>query len=97
MKNMALISLFLVTIILSGIVIGTMSTIKTFVDTIELAEESSEGESNQGKNEIEEEEEQAISLTYKEEELAKKKISYYYPRVKLCYAVLEVLTPPPSI
>lgn len=91
---MVLIPLFLVTIILSGIVIGTMSTIKTLVDTIELAEEATEGESNNAENEVEEEE-QAIFLTYEEEELARKKIAYYHPKVKLCYTVFEVLTPPP--
>ena len=95
MNKVVYISFFLITVLLSFVMVGTVSSIKNYIDTIELAEESSEGTPTNNPNLLEEEEEHAVCITQHEQELLRKKVLFFQREAKLCFTVYDVLTRPP--
>lgn len=94
MKKLIYISVFLATLLLSSVVLLTISSIKNYIETIELAEDMSTKNANPTGVE-EEEEHHAIFSLIQENSIEHQTLEYFYSHQKLYVVFLDILTRPP--
>ena len=90
MKKTTCISVFLISILMGSVLFFSISSVKTYIETIELTED---GESNT--QNLLEEEEHMFGVSFKNNSLLNKKVLYFIFDTPVLNNVFDVLTQPP--